>query len=160
MPSLKPKHGVFGTIGPAPGFVWAEVRCTDGTLRSDLKFRRAVVKQARCLNTERYAIAKKYRVPRENVNIAVNSWYRSPAYNKKIGGAKFSQHLDGIATDIRIYVRLRTGKLVLLDPEYTAKLSAKMVVQFQQGGIGWYDRAHGYFTHVDHRNRRARWVNS
>ena len=30
----------------------------------------------------------------------VNAWYRTPAYNKKVGGAANSSHLRGVATDI------------------------------------------------------------
>lgn len=29
----------------------------------------------------------------------VNAWYRTPAYNKKVGGAANSSHLRGVATD-------------------------------------------------------------
>ena len=30
----------------------------------------------------------------------VNAWYRTPAYNKKVGGNSNSLHLRGVATDI------------------------------------------------------------
>ena len=30
----------------------------------------------------------------------VNAWYRTPAYNKKVGGNANSSHLRGVATDI------------------------------------------------------------
>lgn len=153
-------YGTYGKVGPAPGFSWNEVRCTDGTLPTGLVFRRAVVKQARCLNTLRYRLAAKYGVPRENVSIAVNSWYRSPAYNGKIGGATKSQHLYGIATDVRLRIRLKTGRVVLLHPREVARFAAQLVPQFNSGGIGWYDEKHGFFTHLDGRsNGPARWVN-
>lgn len=32
--------------------------------------------------------------------VVINSGYRTPSYNKKIGGAKFSQHMYGRAADI------------------------------------------------------------
>lgn len=154
-----PAYGVFGRIGPAVGFTWDEVRCTDGTLPRDLAFRRRVVAQARRLNVLRGRIAKRFRVPFTSVSIVVNSWYRSPSYNARIGGARNSQHLRGTATDIRIVVRLRTGKRVTLAPRFVALLAAAYVPGFNAGGIGWYDAAHGNFTHVDGRGSRARWVN-
>lgn len=156
---IAPLYGVFGRIGPAKGFTWGEVRCTDGSLPRDLAFRRRVVAQARRLNRLRAALAAKYRIPVTSVSIAVNSWYRSPAYNKRIGGASRSMHLTGSASDIRITVRLRTGKRVQLKPGFVALLAARYVPAFNAGGIGWYDAAHGNFTHVDGRKGRARWVN-
>lgn len=72
--------------------------------------------------------------------ISVNSGYRSPQYNKKIGGAKNSQHMVGKAADIKIQG---------LTPSQVAKLAEK--VGFR--GIGTYDT----FTHVDVRANKARW---
>ncbi|HEX6956271.1 MAG TPA: D-Ala-D-Ala carboxypeptidase family metallohydrolase [Agromyces sp.] len=159
MPKLRPKYGVLGTVGPAPGFSWAEVRCTDGTLPTSLLMRRRFVVQARLLNVFRAKLAKRYGVPTSDVSIVVNSWYRSPAYNRRIGGASKSQHVEGRATDIRVYLKPRRAARVMLKPSFVAHLLARYVPQFAGGGIGWYDPAHGNFTHVDHRGYRARWVN-
>lgn len=159
---IRPKFGVYGKVGPAVGFTWDEVRCTDGTLPRDLAFRRKAVAQARRLNTLRMGIAKRYGVSTARVSIIVNSWFRSSRYNAKIGGARFSRHVytpNGDATDIRIRVRLRTGKTVTLHPRFVALLAARYVPGFNGGGIGWYDSDHGNFTHVDGRHGRARWVN-
>lgn len=164
----RPKFGYFGTVGPAVGFTWDEVRCTDGSLPRDLAFRRKAVAQARRLNVLRKAIAARYGIAFTDVSIIVNSWYRSAAYNAKIRGAKFSRHVyapNGDATDIRIRVRLRAArkgaarKTVTLHPRFVALLAARHVPGFNNGGIGWYDTAHGYFTHVDGRGYRARWIN-
>lgn len=155
----RPAYGAFGRIGPAKGFTWAEVRCTDGTLPGGLVMRQRFVRQAKLLNVLRAALAKRYGVLTTDVSIAVNSWYRSPRYNASIGGATKSQHVEGRATDIRISVRLRTGKRVTLKPSFVALLAARHVTAFNGGGIGWYDAAHGNFTHLDHRGYRARWVN-
>lgn len=157
------KYGSRGTIGPAPGFTWDEVRCTDGTLPSARAFRRKAVFQARRLNVLRNSIARKYGVPAANVSIIVNSWYRSHAYNAKIRGAKFSRHVytpNGDASDIRIRVKLRTGRRVTLKPSFVALLAARYVPAFNGGGIGWYDADHGSFTHLDARGYRSRWVNA
>lgn len=159
---IRPKFGIYGTIGPAVGFTWAEVRCTDGTLPSDLAFRRKAVQQARRLNVLRKGIATRYGIAFTDVSIICNSWFRSARYNRKIGGASRSRHVfkpNGDATDIRIRVRLRGGRRVTLHPRFVALLAARYVPAFNRGGIGWYDAAHGSFTHVDARGYRARWIN-
>lgn len=33
--------------------------------------------------------------------IYINSWYRDPAHNARVGGSSTSQHMDGTAVDIR-----------------------------------------------------------
>lgn len=147
MAKLRPKYGVWGTVGPARGFTWDEVRCTDGSLPTSRLLRRRFVHQARLLNRLRSQAKKQLGARR--VSVAVNSWYRSPAYNKKIGGATASQHVFGRATDIVLTV---DGKK--LHPAMTAKL-AERVRGFRNGGIGTYKT----FTHVDHRpDGPARWT--
>lgn len=151
----RPRYGSFGTVGPARGFTWSEVRCTDGTLPRGVRMRRRFRRQARLLNRLRNRIARKYGIPATNVSIIVNSWYRSPNYNARIGGARYSEHVEGRATDVQIYVRLRNGRRVKLAPSYVGKLAARYVPAFQRGGIGVYTRSG--FTHLDHRGYTARW---
>lgn len=152
--SRRPAYGAYGRVGPAKGFTWAEVRCTDGTLPRGVVFRRRVVKQAKHLNRLRLRIAARYRIdPWSDVTIVANSWYRSPRYNASIGGASNSQHLYGRATDVQIIVRLRNGRRVKLAPKWVARLAAVNVPAFNDGGIGTYPT----FTHLDHRGYRARW---
>lgn len=149
----KPKYGFNGTVGPAIRFTWAETESGDGEPVKGVIKQNAVT-QARLLNQLRKNIAKHYRVRFGDVSITVNSWYRSPSYNKKIGGASLSQHMTGRATDITVAVR---GER--LHPRKVAEL-AESVPALRKGGIGWYDAAHGNFTHVDHRaGGPARWVN-
>ena len=78
--------------------------------------------------------------------IKINSGYRSPEHNKKIGGALNSMHLKGLAADI---VPIGASlKLV-----YT--MIEKLVDQGQipDGGLKLYDT----FIHYDIRGHRARW---
>jgi uncharacterized protein YcbK (DUF882 family) len=152
----KPRYGLYGAVGPARGFTWNEVRCTDGTLDLSLTMRRRYRKQARNLNRLRKAVAKKYGLlqPYTQVSIIVNSWYRSPNFNASIGGAKFSQHVQGRATDLNIVVTTRSGKRVRLSPGEVAEIAGRSVPAFTLGGIGTYPG----FCHVDHRpNGPARW---
>lgn len=73
----------------------------------------------------------------------INSGYRCPAYNKRIGGATASQHMQGTAADL-------SGRGT--SPARIFQAAGK-VAAFKNGGIGRYD----YFTHVDIRPGAARW---
>ncbi len=81
--------------------------------------------------------------------IHINSSYRSPEHNKKIGGSKTSQHLLGKAADITI--KELTPKLVY---QIIEDLISKG--DMLQGGLGLYDT----FVHYDIRKTKARWNNS
>ena len=78
--------------------------------------------------------------------ITVNSGYRSPEYNAKIGGVKNSQHLLGKAADITI-----EG----LKPAEVYRLIDELIDMglMLQGGLGSYES----FTHYDIRKTKARW---
>ena len=79
-------------------------------------------------------------------SLHINSGYRSHAYNKKIGGAKFSQHLLGKAADIR-------------SDKYTPAQIHAAILQLisegkiHNGGLGIYNS----FCHYDIRDTPARW---
>ena len=74
--------------------------------------------------------------------VTITSAYRTPSHNKKISGTTFSQHLYGMAADIK--VKDVSPKKVA---EYVEKLMPK------SGGIGIYDT----FTHIDVRSTKSRW---
>ena len=78
--------------------------------------------------------------------ITVNSGYRSPEYNAKIGGVKNSQHLLGKAADITI-----EG----LKPAEVYRIIDELIDMglMLQGGLGSYKS----FTHYDIRKTKARW---
>lgn len=157
--SARRKYGVNGTVGPARGFTWSEVDDGYGKLPSTQDGLRRVVRQARLLNQLRAYIAGRYDVPKKNVGIGVNSWYRSGPYNRAIGGASQSQHVEARATDIVVVVKRKNGRVVRLSPAWVGKLAAAGVPAFRDGGIGVYGPAEGNFTHVDHRpNGPARWT--
>lgn len=152
------KYGIHGTVGPAPGFTWKEVDDGWGRLpKTDAK-RKRIVYQARYLNGLRAYIAKIYNIRRRDVIIIVNSWYRSPGYNRKIGGALFSQHAQSRATDIVVFIKRPNKPVTRLNPAWVGKLADRAVMAFRNGGIGVYPPAKGNFTHLDHRpNGPARW---
>lgn len=70
----------------------------------------------------------------------INSAYRTPEWNKKVGGATNSQHVQGRASDT-----VCRG---------TTPLEVAMYVEaLGMGGIGLYND----FTHIDTRQGKARW---
>ena len=79
---------------------------------------------------------------RQPVNI--NSAYRTPSYNLKVGGVSNSQHTKGTAADIVV-----KG----ISPKEVAQY-AEFVLD-EKGGIGLYDS----FVHIDTRSARSRWQN-
>lgn len=74
--------------------------------------------------------------------VNINSGYRTPTYNKSVGGASQSQHLYGTAADICI-----AG----VEPKDVAAYAETLL--FNTGGIGIYNT----FVHVDVRKEKARW---
>lgn len=74
--------------------------------------------------------------------VVINSAYRTPEYNKKVGGATQSQHLYGIAADIAI-----SG----VSPKDVAAFAENLLSG--RGGIGIYSG----FTHIDVREVKSRW---
>lgn len=77
-----------------------------------------------------------------NRAITVTSGYRTESYNKKVDGAKQSQHLYAAAADIKV-----SGK----SASEVYKLCDRLVGS--RGGVGKYST----FTHVDVRGHKARW---
>ena len=77
-----------------------------------------------------------------NAPVTITSGYRTPEHNKKVGGAKKSTHMVGIAADI-VVKGVPPGKVAqyaeLLMPDY--------------GGIGEYRT----FVHIDVRREKSRW---
>ncbi len=100
------------------------------------------------LNVRR--VARNLQVLRDELNapITINSGYRSPAHNKKVGGASGSTHLTGEGADI--VVKGYTPQQVY-DTIERLQAEGKM----EQGGL----HAYATFTHYDvgYNNRRRRW---
>lgn len=93
-------------------------------------------------------LVKELQVLRDYIgkSITINSGYRSPNYNRSIGGASRSQHLLGKAADIRVNgISPRELRGIIEELIKDGRLNFK--------GIGAYTN----FTHVDIRERRARW---
>ena len=117
-----------GNVQLSANFKVKEFACKDG---SDVIF----------ISPELVEILQKIR-NHFKVAVTINSGYRTPAYNKKIGGATYSQHTYGTAVDIKV-----------------KGIKPKTVAQYVEtlmpntGGIGIYSN----FTHVDVREEKSRW---
>jgi hypothetical protein len=77
--------------GPTVHLSWAELACKDGTAYPE-KWRQS---RAADLAAEFEAIRARVGRP-----IAIGSAYRTPAHNRKVGGARHSQHCHGRALDL------------------------------------------------------------
>ncbi len=76
--------------------------------------------------------------------IIVNSGYRSPEHNERVGGVKNSFHVQGLAADIRPVDLKDLPELQSICDELTP-----------HGGVGFYNT----FVHVDVRGEKSRWDN-
>ena len=79
--------------------------------------------------------------------IKIISGYRSPDYNKRIGGARRSQHMTAKAADIKVQG---------MEPWMVHKIIEHLIYEghMMKGGIGLYET----FVHYDVRGRNARWT--
>jgi uncharacterized protein YcbK (DUF882 family) len=93
-------------------------------------------------------LAQNLQVLRDTASsrIRITSGYRSPKYNKRVGGAGESQHVYGRAADIQV-----DG----LKPKEVYNLIEQLIAdgKMKQGGLGLYPT----FVHYDVRGNRARW---
>tara|TARA_Y100001963_G_scaffold102022_1_gene140400 strand:- start:7519 stop:7920 length:402 start_codon:yes stop_codon:yes gene_type:complete len=93
-------------------------------------------------------LAQNLQVLREEVGrpIRVISGYRSPKYNRRIGGARRSQHMLAKAADIKI-----SG----MTTHEVKALIERLIKEgrMHKGGVGIYRT----FVHYDVRGRNARW---
>lgn len=93
-------------------------------------------------------LAEQLQVLREHLgrSITILSGYRSAAHNLKIGGAKESFHVKGMAADIQV-----SG----MTPAQVAQEIEKLIKEgkMKQGGVGIYST----WIHYDFRGKRIRW---
>jgi uncharacterized protein YcbK (DUF882 family) len=94
-------------------------------------------------------VANNLQILRDHLKVAVRvtgSGYRTKTHNKKVGGAKNSQHLTASGADINA-----DG----YTPKQLAAEIEKLITvgKMEQGGVGVYAN----FVHYDVRGTRARW---
>ncbi len=95
------------------------------------------------------ALAASYLEPlREHFGpVTITSGYRTPAYNRRVGGATASFHLYGLSPGrgVAADITCRRG---------TPKAWAAFLETLDPGGLGIYPG----FVHVDTRRGRSRWA--
>ena len=100
-----------------------------------------VLQNVKELATNLQVLRDEFKAP-----IKINSGYRSPSHNARVGGAKRSQHLLGTAGDIVVIGHTPQEVAIVIEELIRA---GKM----KQGGL----KAYNLFTHYDIRGTRARW---
>ena len=114
-------------------FKLSEFKCKDGTAVPEKYYGNC----QRLMN-----LLEEIRTACGNRAVTVNSGYRTESYNKKVDGAKQSQHLYAAAADIKV-----SG----MSASEVYRLCDRLVGN--RGGVGRYSA----FTHVDVRGHKARW---
>ena len=129
--------------GPSRNLAWSELACKDaGKTPYPAEWR----------DTRALDLARAFEAVREEYGhpLIVLSGYRTEAHNRKVGGARFSQHVQGRAVDIRP----ATGGIRYL--RVLAK-AALRVIETQPGVIGGFAE-YPSFIHIDVRpGKLARW---
>jgi hypothetical protein len=121
----------------SPHFSRHDGACHDGTpIPSSLR-RNA---QRHAFNMERFRHALGDRP------LPTISWYRTPSYNRQIGGASQSQHMQADASDMSKATVDKFGH------DHFFRVAD---VIFRNGGVGEYP---GGSAHTDSRGWRARWT--
>lgn len=126
------KVDLSAAIVPGGSFTWAEATKNGSRIPQSSTTSEAIVRMAGKMQLVRSWLGDR--------PITITSWYRPPAVNKAVGGAKNSTHLSGHGVDF-VVAGLSPGQVQrILDPKWG-------------GGLG-YGRS---FTHLDDRGYRARW---
>jgi uncharacterized protein YcbK (DUF882 family) len=115
--------------GPSTNLSWLELGCKDGT-----PYPEEYIMEGRAFQL---ALAfEDIRALCGNKPIIIYSAYRTPEWNKKVGGAKLSQHVEGRALDLH--------HTVMKNDEFYEAIN-KVAWELGIRGIGRYRN----FVHID-----------
>ncbi|MEM9220019.1 MAG: D-Ala-D-Ala carboxypeptidase family metallohydrolase [Cyanobacteria bacterium P01_F01_bin.150] len=115
-------------------FSWAEATKNGSRIPVDASVIDNIIRIAKVMEEVRELVGNK--------PITVNSWYRDPATNRRVGGASKSRHLVGDAVDFTVAGISPPKVNAMLEPWWG-----------DRGGIA----SASCFTHIDARGYKARW---
>ena len=120
---------------PSRNLLWSELACHDGSRTPyPMKWRKSRLPK----------LVRVFEDIRRHVGgpVTLNCAYRSPDHNRRIGGTKHSQHIEGRAIDLRVPVTMSTSEFHTLIRKI---VQSNMLI----GGVGYYS----WGVHVDTRDR-------
>lgn len=134
LPGFRSTFFLSEPIIPDGHFTWAEATRNGQRIPESRDIVYGIIQIARVMEEVRSRMGDR--------PIRVNSWYRDPATNKAVGGARYSRHMSGDAIDF----------VVVGVHAYTvyARLNSWWG---SQGGLA----SSSIFTHIDARGYYARW---
>jgi len=175
-------HPLIGENGPPNGFVEVTRENEDVLVSPHFRLRQFVCKQSAdsrkyVVLDERLLLALEFALQRVNdagyraSTFHIMSGYRTPAYNRSLGDARYSLHQWGAAADIFIDEDGNgvmddlngDGRSDIRDADVLYALVDDAAAQPETlgliGGLAKYPStaSHGPFVHVDVRDHRARW---
>jgi hypothetical protein len=123
-------------IDGCPNFLWGEATANGTRIPESPAIANNILKSAKVLEN--------IRSDYNDRPVKVNSWYRDPETNRRIGGASQSQHLSGGAIDFNIAGISPWDIYARYNPTWT-------------GGLAAVDRGSYRFCHIDIRPIKSRW---
>ena len=134
LPGFRSTFYLSEPIVPGGNFTWAEATKNGSRIPVSRDIVYGIIRIARVMEEVRSRLGDR--------PIRVNSWYRDPATNRAVGGARYSRHLVGDAID---FVVIGVHAYTVYD-----RLNSWWG---SQGGLA----SSSIFTHIDSRGYYARW---
>ena len=134
LPGYTTNFSLSSPIMPNGHFTWAEATKNGTRIPADKSIVDGILKIAEVMEEVRSLLGDR--------PIKVNSWYRDPATNRRVGGASRSRHLSGDALDFVVQGMSPSQVYAKLNPWWGAR-----------GGLA----SSSVFTHIDARGYKARW---
>jgi hypothetical protein len=92
-----------------------------------------------------------------NRSMIINSGYRTPEHNAKIGGAKASYHMQGIASDVSLPLGEFATFSKARQNEFLNNIKKKWLEICNADGLGGAVGYYDVFFHLDSRKKYSHW---
>lgn len=134
LPGISAAVYLAESIIPDGSFTWAEATKNGSRIPADKNVVDGIIRVAKAMQEVRSYLGDR--------PIRVNSWYRDPSTNRRVGGARDSRHMRGDAVDFVVEGMRPSEVHARLDPWWGSR-----------GGLA----SSSSFTHIDTRGVKARW---